>query len=175
MKLRTSEMNVLKNMVYIGGLVTLGLLMGCSALKFNKAVPQKVFSDAQLVLTLPWNGAVIKAEEPASIPQSILTSRAYKKWEHIGNKTDFVGLDADGNRVVVAAAGFGKDSKGQRLPIYESMKVYSPKNVLMQEVIYWVGGDPLAWTNYDLNGQFRKKVGTGYSIEKEKSHLNSRS
>lgn len=147
------------------------LMMGCNSKP--KTASLSALNETQLSLTLPWNGSVVKAEPPATIPQSILSSAEYKKWERIGDTRAFVGKDASENSVHVTVAGIGIDNDGVRRPVIPSIKVFSPDDTLINETAYWVNGYPLKWDTYSPDGHLSQKVSASFTKDTQQPFIRS--
>jgi len=117
-----------------------------------------VLDPSELRLTLAWNGQTIEAAPAATLPPSILNSRAYKEWQRRGHVTTLTGDDAAGNQVVASALGFIKDAQGVRRPLIPSIKVFSPNGTLINETSYSSEGLPETWTLYDPSGRKTQSV-----------------
>jgi hypothetical protein len=110
-------------------------------------------SESDLRLKIAWNGQEFVAPPPVEMPQSILQSRAYKRWLSRKNITTLTGLDQQGNKVEVQALGFWKDKSGVHHPIIPKITVHRPDGTLLKEATYSPDGLPDIWTIYDRDGK----------------------
>lgn len=110
-------------------------------------------SEADLKLKIAWDGAEYDVPPPATLPASILQSRAYRKWCSRGNVTRFTGKDEQGNEVVAQALGFLTDRSGTRHPNIPKVSVYRPNGTLLKEASYNPDGIPVTWIIYAQDGK----------------------
>lgn len=110
-------------------------------------------SEADLRLKIAWNGQELEVPPPIEMPQSILQSRAYKRWLRRKNITTLTGLDQQGNKVEVHALGFWKDKSGVHHPIIPKITVHRTDGTLFKETTYSHNGLPDIWTIYDRDGK----------------------
>jgi len=120
-------------------------------------------SESDLRLKLAWNGQEVEVPTPVEMPQSILQSRAYKRWLRRKNITVLTGLDREGNKVEVQALGFWRDESDVHHPIIPKIAVYRPDGTLLKETTYSPNGLPDIWTIYDRDGK-SKLINVWYRV-----------